>query len=401
MGVTTRSRQVILVSLRHYIPGYRFGGPVRSIANLVAHMGTEYEFRIVCLCHDFRQREAYEDIVNGVWQKVGAAMVMYARDRDVTPALWRRIAAQVRPDLLYLNSFFDPRFSLAPYVALHKTALPIVVAPRGELSDGALRISPVKKQMYLTLAAAAHVSKRLSWHATSAHELDDIARKMSPPPGRVHLASNLPGVLAKPALAFRGKEPHALRVVFLSRIAPMKNLLGAIRIVKRLSGPVQLHIIGPIDDAVYWSECQAAIKTCPLNVTIKWQGEVPNERVASLLAEYDVFLLPTHGENFGHAIFEALAGGVPVVISDRTPWRKLRAEGVGADLPIGDDDAFVHELQAIQGLSADEHLAMRLRCIEFAARRTDAGVTVAEYREMWKTAIAVEAEKTNNAATQS
>jgi hypothetical protein len=44
---------------------------------------------------------------------------------------------------------------------------------------------------------------------------------------------------------------------------------------------------------------------------------------------------------------------------------------------------------------------MRLRCIEFAARRTDAGVTVAEYREMWKTAIAVEAEKTNNAATQS
>jgi hypothetical protein len=46
------------------------------------------------------------------------------------------------------------------------------------------------------------------------------------------------------------------------------------------------------------------------------------------LAEYDLFLFPTLGENYGHVISEALASGCPVVISDQTPWRNLEAEGI-------------------------------------------------------------------------
>ena len=66
-------------------------------------------------------------------------------------------------------------------------------------------------------------------------------------------------------------------------------------------------------------------------------GEVKHEKLHALLHEYDVMLLPTLGENFGHAIIEALDAGLPVVISDRTPWRNLEQAGVGADLPLEDE----------------------------------------------------------------
>ena len=47
-----------------------------------------------------------------------------------------------------------------------------------------------------------------------------------------------------------------------------------------------------------------------------------------------LFVLPTEGENFGHAIFEALAVGCPILISDQTPWRKLSEKKAGIDLPL-------------------------------------------------------------------
>jgi glycosyltransferase involved in cell wall biosynthesis len=122
--------------------------------------------------------------------------------------------------------------------------------------------------------------------------------------------------------------------VFLSRIAPKKNLLSAIRAVSKLSGDVVFDIWGPVDDLSYWRACQKEIAAVPLNVKVTWRGEVPNEQVPAILADYDVFLLPTLGENFGHVIVDALTAGLPVVISDRTPWKNLQEAGVGVELPV-------------------------------------------------------------------
>ena len=77
-----------------------------------------------------------------------------------------------------------------------------------------------------------------------------------------------------------------------------------------------------------------------------YAGAAPHSQVASIMAEHDLFLFPTHGENYGHVIVEALLAGCPVLISDQTPWRRLEAAGVGWDIPLARPDAFRAVLEA-------------------------------------------------------
>jgi len=92
---------------------------------------------------------------------------------------------------------------------------------------------------------------------------------------------------------------------------------------------------------------------------VHWRGAASNETIVGALARSDLFLLPTGGENFGHAIFEALCCGVPALISDRTPWRGLAARKAGWDLPLSDASAFVAALEAYAALRPDARAAWR------------------------------------------
>ena len=76
-------------------------------------------------------------------------------------------------------------------------------------------------------------------------------------------------------------------------------------------------------------------------------------RSSKRIARSDVFLLPTGGENFGHAIFEALSCGVPVLISDQTPWRGLEAIARRLGFAAGAPGGFVAAHRAYAALPAD------------------------------------------------
>jgi glycosyltransferase involved in cell wall biosynthesis len=66
----------------------------------------------------------------------------------------------------------------------------------------------------------------------------------------------------------------------------------------------------------------------------------------TVLQRSHIFALPTTGENFGHAIFEALAAGRPVLISDQTPWRHLRQAEAGWDIPLNASAEFRNAILA-------------------------------------------------------
>ena len=53
-----------------------------------------------------------------------------------------------------------------------------------------------------------------------------------------------------------------------------------------------------------------------------------------------MYFLPTHGENFGHSIVEALSAGKPIIISNSTPWRDLRMQNIGWDIPLENEGQF-------------------------------------------------------------
>ena len=101
-------------------------------------------------------------------------------------------------------------------------------------------------------------------------------------------------------------------------------------------GDVDLDIFGPVDSEPYWRCCQTAFAALPPNIRVNYRGSIPNERVIEALSSYDLMILPTLGENFGHVIYESFAAGCPVLVSDQTPWRGLAGRGNGWDLALDD-----------------------------------------------------------------
>ncbi len=85
-----------------------------------------------------------------------------------------------------------------------------------------------------------------------------------------------------------------------------------------------------------------------------------------MLEQAHLFFLPTHGENFGHAIAEAFAAGVPVLISDTTPWRDLRSSGVGWDLSLDEPQCFVEAIEMCANMDSDAYSAMRIAARRFS-----------------------------------
>jgi glycosyltransferase involved in cell wall biosynthesis len=170
------------------------------------------------------------------------------------------------------------------------------------------------------------------------------------------------------------KSPGQLRAVFASRIAPTKNLLFLLEVLAGCGGRVHLDIIGPLEDRGYWGRCRSLIERLPANVTVAYVGEAAHADLQRRLSTYDLMVLPTRGENFGHIVVEALAAGCPVLLSDRTPWRHLAAQGVGWDVAL-DREAWAGAIGECLALDADDHLAMRSRAREYARRVWQEGVS--------------------------
>jgi glycosyltransferase involved in cell wall biosynthesis len=139
----------------------------------------------------------------------------------------------------------------------------------------------------------------------------------------------------------------------------MKNLDFVLARLAEVDERVTLNLYGPIEDADYWARCEAMIRKLPANVSVRQHGPVSQQRVFEELAANDLLFLPSRGENFGHAIFESLAAGTPVLISDRTPWRNLAAQNAGWDIALEEPQRFTAVLREAAGLPADAWLAKR------------------------------------------
>jgi glycosyltransferase involved in cell wall biosynthesis len=343
----------VAVFVEYYLPGFRAGGPMRSVSALVQRLGHEIDFYVVTRDRDEGDDTPYADLSPGEWKSVGNANVRYLSPGEIRTRHLAATVREIQPHAIYLNSFFAPmslRILLARRIgALNDT--PIVLAPRGELSAGALGLKAVKKRSFLRLAHRTGLYRDVIFHASTEHESAEILRAID---GAVapRVARN-PITVDPTTRAACVKAPGAVRFVFLSRIARKKNLHIAIELLRSLKGSIEFDIYGPVIDAAYWRECQAAIGTMPVNVTVTYRGPVAHEIVQATLSAHHFFLMPTANENFGHAIVEALLAGCPLVTSDQTPWRGLAQRGVGWDLPLAAADDWRRALQACVDMDAD------------------------------------------------
>lgn len=347
----------ILIFASVYIPGVKGGGPIRSIKNIIDHLGDMYNFYVITSDRDIGDCESYKDIDKNSWQTIGQAKVFYISPEWYSIKNIKKLISSIDWDYMYLNSFFGYEFSIIPLIIAKrnkKISQKILLAPRGELDKGALNIKRNKKAIYIRLSKLLKLYNDVIWHATCEAEkkyIESIFGKKS----HVHIASNLPTKLENINYIDNKtqKVENQLKVVFLSRISRKKNLKFAIETMRNLEGNVSFDIYGPIEDKHYWKECKSLINELPSNIKVEYKGVISNEKVKNTLEKYDLFYLPTHGENFGHVIMEAFLSSCPVLISDLTPWNNLETYKVGWDVPLRDKSVYTSILQRLINCGED------------------------------------------------
>lgn len=351
------SKLTLLTFAPFYLPGFKGGGPIRSIVNLVDALGDEVKFSIVTADRDLGDLVPYPDIESGRWHKLGKEEVIYLAPDQLRLRPVARLIRETPHDAIYLNSFFSPRFTIGPLMAMRLGLVPrkpVILAPRGEFSAGALALKQTKKRLFLAAAKILGLYRGIMFQASSNAERDDIRRALrnAMTSHNIHVAQNI-RVAADISLGLHGhvkrtprRPGEPLRIVFLSRISPMKNLAFALEVLREVKVPVRFTIYGPREDQAYWQQCEKIIEGTPPHIEIGAQGAIKPDDVIATLAGHDLFFLPTRGENFGHVIAEALQAGLRLLLSDQTPWRGLVPAGIGHDLPLSDPGPFVEAIEA-------------------------------------------------------
>jgi glycosyltransferase involved in cell wall biosynthesis len=358
----------ILVLNQYYLPGYKSGGPIRTIENMVNYLSDHFDFFIFTSDRDALDIKSYEDVRIDKWNSVGTAKVYYASPKMRCAKGIRKIFKENKYDILYLNSFFNPIFTITPLLLFFFRLISvnkIIVAPRGEFSKGALLLKRWKKKLFIYFSKISGLYSNVFWQASSDFEKKDI--KSVFPNAFVHVASDLP--CSKNIQIKISRVDTEFKVLFLSRISPMKNLDYALRVFQKVKADVVFYIYGPVRDAKYWDLCQNLFSKLPDNVKVFYCDTVEHDQVQSIMAQHDLFFLPTLGENFGHVIAESLSAGTPVLIADTTPWRNLEADRLGWDLPLSDPELFAAKIDFCAKCSLDERQHWRDHIQEAAKGR--------------------------------
>jgi glycosyltransferase involved in cell wall biosynthesis len=350
------NKKKILLFADWYEPGYKAGGPIRSCVNFVNNMQNQYEVYVFTTDRDLASTEPYENIETDKWIKNSdSVFIYYCSPKNL---LWKNIREQITSldaDFIYLNSMFSRYFTVYPLliIRLSKIKAKIILSPRGMLRDTAIQFKSFKKKTYLTISKWFGLYRDIFFHVVDDMEMADVISHFGIN-SKVAVIPNFPAVLANHP-AFVKKEIGKLSMVFVGRIHPIKNLGYLLFILKEIPSAVDLSIVGSLEDKSFWESCNKIIRELPPNICVKYLGEIPNHQLTPVISQHHIFILPTKGENFGHAIFEALSQGKPILISNQTPWRNLQQSKVGWDLSLKEPHLFLEAIEQAASFDQQEY----------------------------------------------
>ena len=249
-------KRKVLILNGQYWPGYKGGGPIRSMVNMVDNLGEEFEFYVITSDRDFKSDKPYENVKINEWNKVGNALVYYMSENRQTFRDFKNLINSVNYDVMYLNGFFSPIYTIKPLILNRLNKLKnnnIILTPRGDFSGG-LEVKRLKKYLYIYLVKLLGIYNNLIWHATSELEEKDIKKIFKN--AKIVEASNLPSKL-KDKSVNKIKTYKELKLVFISRIHRKKNLLKTLGLLYKsnIKDNIEYDIFGPIEVQECWNAC--------------------------------------------------------------------------------------------------------------------------------------------------
>ena len=370
---TAASPPRITVFTRGYPPAHLVGGPARTLFALVETLAADFRFSVITSAFDGPAAGPMRSVKPSQWSTFGHATIWYEREYRISAWRTATLLRKTKPHLVYLNSFFDYRFAILPLFITRMTSrkTPVVLAPRGEFSAGALALKRQKKRVFITAFRMLGLHKVVTWHAVTAQEKANIERVFGSG-ARIHVAISLRTDLS---VGGEGRyhaqrpsaDPHCCSLVFFSRIVPKKNVTVVIRAMPLVKGKVRLSIAGPIENARYWAECLKLIDNIDDPEIIEYVGAIPADETISFLSRFDLFVFPTLGENFGHVVLESLAAGTPVIVGNDTPWHHIETAGAGWICDPASPEAVAELIERF--LALDESARARMRAAARALAR--------------------------------
>lgn len=376
-------KKKILIFIDWFLPGYKAGGPIQSVVNLINHLGEEVDFDVVTSNKDLGEAAGYPNIKFNHWLERGNYQVVYLDAQHQNLKKYRELLTAKEYDYVYFNSLFSVNFTLKPLMVLRGSKIKVILAPRGMLGAGALQIKPLKKKIFLNIFRLSGFPQKITWHATATSEAAEIKKHFGNEI-KVQVATNLSAVIAG-TFPKRIKEAGHLKLFFLSRISKKKNLKAALQFLSGVNRQLQItfSIIGPLEEENYWKDCEEVIENLKGNIEVNYMGAVPNHQLKEKLEGQHFMLLPTFHENFGHVIMESWQNACPVIISKNTPWQQLSEKNIGFDIELEQPQDFITALERAAVMDQEEYNFWSQKTFQFAKEYCRNPESINAYRQLF------------------
>ena len=250
----------------------------------------------------------------------GSSLSEFSFSTQLTRWLWQHVSDY---DLLHVHALFSYPSTAAMAIARwHR--VPYLLRPIGQLCHWSLNQSAVRKNMYLALIERTNLQQARALHFTTSQEKEEAqVLELRPPSVVVPHGIHMDDLIEQPQAQLRQRlniHDGVPILLFLSRLHPKKGLERLIKALATLKQqPFHLVIAGSGSQS-YEVDLDQQLQTAGLQTCSQRVGFVSGYLKQLLLQGSDAFILPSHSENFGVAVLEALAAGLPVLT---TPYVAL------------------------------------------------------------------------------
>lgn len=203
--------------------------------------------------------------------------------------------------------------------------LPLVVSPHGMLEPWALNHHAWRKRIALALYQRRILKQAKAFHATCGAEAEHIRQLgFSQPIAVVPNGVSIP----EPPSSIPDPQEHRT-ALFLSRLHPKKGVPMLLEAWAKINPPNWRLVISGYDEDNHLAELKHQTEQLGLSSVISFPGPLFDQAKNNAFHQAELFILPSHSENFGIVIAEALASGLPVITTRETPWQILEQQNCG------------------------------------------------------------------------
>ena len=340
--------KTIFILIPWFQPAYKGGGPIQSVANLTNQFTGQLLFKVFTSNLDLDKTVL--DVKTDSWIRHDKSTeVWYSSKKQGTFNIIRREIKRTNARDLFIIGIYSWKYNILPLLFCRNCRK--IISVSGMLHPGALSQKRFKKKIYLGIWKLLGIQYQCEFHASNEEEKLYIQRIFGKKVN-IYIAPNFPRQIKQ--LSIPEKKAGHLQLISIALISPMKNHFLILEALSKCISNIEYNIYGPVKHSTYWNMCVELIKKLPKNILVNYHGDIPPFEVETALSKNQVFILPSKSENFGHAFYEALSAGKPLITSHNTPWNNLKEYMAGINVAIDKPQELIDAIEFFASMDVKE-----------------------------------------------